>query len=135
MKNAVLDSYAIIAYLFKESGFAKVVSLLERGSEGEVRILMAAPNWAELRYILARRLGEEEWVRLRSKLMALPVEIVAADRSLAEKAGEFKATRKMSLADCFAAALARERDAAVYTGDPEFKEVQDDVEIVWIRAR
>lgn len=135
MKSAVLDSYAIIAYLFKETGFAKVVSLLEHGSEGEVRILMAAPNWAELRYILARRLGEAEWVTLRSKLMALPFEVVAADRLLAEKAGEFKATKKMSLADCFAAALAREHNAAVYTGDPEFKEVQDDIEIVWIGPR
>jgi predicted nucleic acid-binding protein len=38
----------------------------------------------------------------------------------------------MSLADCFAAALAIERKAEVYTGDPEFREVEKEVRIVWI---
>ena len=37
-----------------------------------------------------------------------------------------------SLADCFAAALPRERKALIYTGDPAFKQVQDDVEIAWL---
>jgi hypothetical protein len=40
----------------------------------------------------------------------------------------------MSLAACFAAALAQERKAIVYTGDPEFKEVEDDIEIAWLQA-
>jgi predicted nucleic acid-binding protein len=38
----------------------------------------------------------------------------------------------MSLADCFAAALARDRKASLYTGDPEFKAVEGEVKIVWI---
>ena len=36
----------------------------------------------------------------------------------------------MSLADCFAAASAMQRKAAVYTGDPEFREVEDEVKVV-----
>jgi predicted nucleic acid-binding protein len=32
--------------------------------------------------------------------------------------------KKMSLADCFAAALAKREKAEVYTGDPEFKTVE-----------
>jgi hypothetical protein len=35
--------------------------------------------------------------------------------------GEIKATRRMSLADCFAAALAKHERAEIYTGDPEFR--------------
>jgi hypothetical protein len=38
----------------------------------------------------------------------------------------------MSLADCFAAALAQQKQAAVYTGDPEFKAVEDEVKVVWL---
>ena len=50
-------------------------------------------------------------------------------------AGPAYASKKpMSLADCFAAALARERKAVLYTGDPEFKQVEDDVEIAWLQA-
>ena len=132
MKSSVLDSYALIAYLLKEPGYEKVVAVLERASIDNVKVLMCSPNWAELRYILARRLGEEEWESLRTKLLGLPIEVVDADRSLAEKAGKFKTTKRMSLADCFAAALAQEHKAAVYTGDPEFKEVEGEVEIVWL---
>ena len=35
----------------------------------------------------------------------------------------------MSLADCFAAALAQREHAAVYTGDPEFKAVAKNVKV------
>jgi predicted nucleic acid-binding protein len=38
----------------------------------------------------------------------------------------------MSLADCFAAALAKERTAEIYTGDPEFRAVENEIRIVWI---
>ena len=135
MKNAVLDSFAVICYLFKEPGFEKVLDLLERASTQDIEILMSAPNWAELRYILACRLGEDEWEKLRTKLLALRIDVLPADRSLAEKAGKLKTTKKMSLADCFAAALAEERKAPVYTGDPEFKQVQDTIEVVWLGSR
>jgi predicted nucleic acid-binding protein len=38
----------------------------------------------------------------------------------------------MSLADCFAAALAREKRADLYTGDPAFRSVEKDVKLVWL---
>ncbi|MHB8482981.1 MAG: hypothetical protein ACYDBV_09700 [Nitrospiria bacterium] len=43
-----------------------------------------------------------------------------------------KAFHKMSLADCFCAALAKEEGAEVYTGDPEFRSVEKDIKIVWL---
>ena len=134
MKSSVLDSFAVVAYLFQEPGSDKVVALLERATKENQKLLMCAPNWAEIRYIFARRLGEAEWQSLRTKLLALPIEIVDADRSLAENAGYFRTTKRMPLADCFAAALARERKAILYTGDPEFKEVEDDIEIAWLQT-
>ena len=94
MKSSVLDSYALIAYLLKEPGYEKVVGVLERASSEDVKVLMCSPNWAELRYILARRLGEGEWESLRTKLLGLPIEVVDADRLLAERAGKFKTDRK-----------------------------------------
>jgi len=51
---------------------------------------------------------------------------------LAELAGEIKASHKMSLADCFAAALAKQKKLEIYTGDPEFKEVEREVKVVWL---
>lgn len=132
MRTAILDSFAVLAYLFGEPGKDKVVGVLERAAESDQNTLMASPNWAEVRYQVERKAGAAGWESIREKLLALPIEVIAVDRALAETAGSIKAKRKMSLADCFAAALAKDRKGEVYTGDPEFKSVDGEVRIVWI---
>jgi uncharacterized protein len=49
-----------------------------------------------------------------------------------ESAAELKARHALSYAECFAAATAIKHEAAVVTGDPEFKKVEDLVAIEWI---
>ena len=128
----MLDGYAILAFLFRERGYQKVLEVLERSARADDTLLVAAPNWAEVRYVVERKVGAKRWGEARDKLLGLPLEVVPADRELAELAGELKATRKMSLADCFAAALAKQTRSEVYTGDPEFREVEKDVKVVWL---
>ena len=132
MKNAVLDSYALLAFLFKEEGHETVLALFEKVAESDQKLLMASPNWAEVRYMIERKIGADRWIEVKTKLLGLPLEIIAADQALAEAAGEIKAHHKMSLADCFAAALARQRKMEIYTGDPEFKAVEAEQKIVWL---
>jgi len=130
--SPVLDSYALLAFLFKETGHQKIVDVFERAAEDDDTALIAAPNWAEVRYIVQRKVGTERWSEVRSTILALPMQVVAADQVLAEAAGALKAAKQMSLADCFAVALAQQRQAAVYTGDPEFKAVTKEVKIIWL---
>jgi predicted nucleic acid-binding protein len=72
--------------------------------------------------------GAENIVR---EVAGMPVEIVGVgdDLALVRQAAIFKATRKMSYADCFAAALAKSRGAELVTGDREFKEVEKEIKI------
>lgn len=132
MKNTVLDSYAVLAFLFKEEGHDKVYALFEKAIDADKKLLFAAPNWAEVRYMVERKVGVAKWTEVRAKLLGLPIDIVSADQELAELAGEIKANHKMSLADCFAAALAKQKKAEIYTGDPEFKTVEAEQKIVWL---
>jgi PIN domain nuclease of toxin-antitoxin system len=132
LRRSVLDSYAVLAFLFKEKGHEKVVSVLEKAAESDKPLLIVAPNWAEVRYQVERKVGTEAWHRTREKLLGLPIEVVPADQELAEQAGGIKAHWKMSLADCFAAALAMARKADLYTGDPEFRAVVKEVSVVWL---
>ncbi len=132
MKRSVLDSYAILAFLFREKGHEKVLDLFEKAAQADQSLFIAAPNWAEVRYIVERKAESARWSEVRHKLLGLPLEVVAADQSLAELAGEIKATRRMSLADCFAAALAKQKKAEIYTGDPEFKSVEKDIKVMWL---
>mgnify|MGYP001161860283 CR=1 FL=1 len=133
MKSSVLDSYAVLAFLFQESGHEKVVTLFEKAAESDKSLLIAAPNWAEVRYMVERKVGIAQWLEARTKLLGLPIEIVPVDQELAEMAGEIKATKKMSLADCFAAALAKQRKSEIYTGNPEFRVVGSDLKIIWLQ--
>ena len=94
--------------------------------------MIAAPNWAEVRYIVERKVGLRNGFRCEPGSWALPLNIVPADQELSELAGELKVVKKMSLADCFAAALAKREKAEIYTGDPEFKTVKREIKVVWL---
>ena len=128
----MLDSYAVLAFLFQEKGHEKVLDLFEKAARADQVLFIAAPNWAEVRYMVERKVGAGRWNEVRHKLLGLPLEVVPADQVLAELAGEIKAAGKMSLADCFAAALARQKKADLYTGDLEFKAVEKDIKVVWL---
>ena len=132
MRSSVLDSYAVLAYLFRERGHEAVVALLEKAAESGRNAFISAPNWAEVRYQVQRKTTEAKWDEVREKLLALPIEVIAATQEIAEAAGAIKADKKMSLADCFAAALAKAHKADLYTGDLEFKAVEHEIKIVWI---
>ncbi|MEY4200495.1 MAG: hypothetical protein RLZZ265_2235, partial [Verrucomicrobiota bacterium] len=68
-------------------------------------------------------------------LATLPIDVVGVgdDLKLARLAAQFKATHKMSLADAFAAALAKEKKAELVTGDPEFKALEKEIKIHWLK--
>lgn len=133
MRSSVLDSYAVLAFLFQESGYEKVAALFEKAAESDKTLVIAAPNWAEVRHMIERKVGLAQWREARARLLGLPIEIIPVDQDLAEMAGEIKATKKMSLADCFAAALAKQQKAEIYTGDPEFRAVESELKIIWLQ--
>jgi predicted nucleic acid-binding protein len=66
-------------------------------------------------------------------LSRMPIELVDADLHLAQQAAIYKATNKMSYADAFAAALAKIKNAELVTGDPEFKALEKEIKINWLK--
>ncbi len=132
MTATVLDSYALLAFLRGEDGGGKVRQLLERASERGQPLHMTEVNYAEVKYIVMRKDGPQRWASIAADLPALPLEFHPITRVLADIAADFKAQYKMSLADAFAAALAKEKKAELVTGDPEFKPLEREVKIRWI---
>lgn len=128
----VLDSFALVAYFRDESGAGRVQQLLEKAAERDRPLLMTEVSYAETKYMLIRKEGREVWAACAEALEALPILFVPADRRLADLAAEFKARFKLSLADAFAAALARDKKAELVTGDPEFKVLEKELKIVWL---
>jgi predicted nucleic acid-binding protein len=71
------------------------------------------------------------------EIAGMRIELVPVDTDdleLVRQAAHFKATKKMSYADCFAAAVAKIQNAELVTGDSEFKVVESELKkIRWLR--
>ncbi len=131
--RVVLDSFALLAFFRGEAGEEKVAALLERAGLRDEPVHMTEVNYAEVKYIVIRKDGKGRWDEIAGELPALPIEFHPATRSLADFATEFKARYKLSLADAFAAALAKELKAELVTGDPEFKALEKLIKITWLK--
>lgn len=134
MAVRVLDSFALVAYFRGEPCGEPVRDLLHKAALNGVPLLMTEVNYAEVNYMIVRKDGAEAWAMAAKVLETLPIEFYPATRSLAAIAAGFKARISFSLADAFAAALAVEKKAELVTGDPEFKAVEKEIRIVWLRS-
>lgn len=134
MKAAVrvLDSYSLIAYIEGEAGKDTVIEAFRSARDSGKPLFLSVVNWGEVYYITLRETGQERADEVAHLISTLPIQLVPADLELAEHAALFKASKKMSYADCFAAALAKLRKAELVTGDKEFKQVEGEVKILWL---
>jgi len=132
MPAKVLDSFALVAYFRGEPGAEPVKAMLEKAADTEKPLLMTEVNYAEVKYIVIRKDGRRAWEEAARILPTLPIEFHPATRSLADQAADVKSRCRLSLADAFSVALAREKKAELVTGDPEFKEVESEIKIRWL---
>lgn len=131
-KEIVFDSWSVLAYFEDEPAGQKVADIIADARENGIPTKMTVVNIGEVWYILARRMSPAEADSSIAELRQLGIEFVDADWKLANEAARFKSKNKMSFADCFAAALAKENKADLVTGDQEFKQVEDEVRMLWV---
>lgn len=131
-KGFVLDSWAVLAYLGDEAASQEAAELIANAHEQRTPMYMSSVNAGEVWYIVAREVSEADADKAIADLVRLGIELIDTDWPLTRSAAAFKANHRMSYADCFAAALAKERRCALVTGDPEFKQIESEVSIRWL---
>ncbi|MGH8528809.1 MAG: type II toxin-antitoxin system VapC family toxin [Nevskiales bacterium] len=131
-RGIVLDSWAVLAYLEDESSGQAVADLIADAHKDGIPLLLSVVNAGEVWYIIAREVSQAEADKAITDLRQLGVEFVDVTWPLARAAGLFKTRGKMSYADCFAAALAKEKKTELLTGDKEFKQVEGEIKIHWV---
>ena len=134
MPGSVLDSFALITYFRDEAGADKVEALLHNAAIRHEPLHMTEVNYAEVQI----HHYSQEWNdgmgigRCPPCLAANYVHPVT--RELADTAARLKAAHRISLADAFAAALAKHCKCELVTGDREFKAVENDLKkIRWLK--
>ncbi len=131
-KDKVLDSYALLAYFEGEEAGLKVRDILKDAAEHDRELWLSVINWGEVLYVIERKAGKEKRDDIARLMTQMHLRIVDADQELTMLAASYKAKGRISYADCFAAALAKQKKAELVTGDKEFKEIETEVKINWI---
>lgn len=136
MATMVLDAHALMVLFNDESGADEVEKILLKAETGNPRLLMSVINWGEIYYSIMRGASQELADSKSHEIAGMRIELIpvdARDLELIRQAAIFKATRRMSYADCFAAALAKTQNAELVTGDREFKVVEKELKkIRWL---
>ena len=135
MAVKVLDSHALLTFFQDEAGAEEVERLLARAESAGPRLLLSVVNWGEVYYSTMRKISQQAAEEKAREIAALPIEVipVEADLELVRQAAIYKAGGKLAYADAFAAALAKLRNAELVTGDPDFKQVEDEIKIRWLK--
>src|SRR5262245_65032821 len=136
MATMVLDAHALMVLFNDEPGAGEVEKILLKAESGNPRLLMSVINWGEIYYSIMRGASQELADSKSHEIAGMRIELIpvdARDLELIRQAAIFKATKKMSYADCFAAALAKTQEAELVTGDREFKVVEKELKkIKWL---
>jgi predicted nucleic acid-binding protein len=133
MKTTVLDASALLAMFFGEPGMEQMRDLFHKASEADRPVFISAVNWAEVLYKMERKHGKAGLDTARQFEHTTPLEAVPVDRELAETAALLKNEHHLGLADAFAAALAKSKKAELVTADLEFKSVEKEIKINWLK--
>ncbi len=122
----------MLAYLGGEPGHQRVDELLRAGAAGKVELYLCLINYGEVLYIIERERGLTPTLLAIAAIDQLPLEVVEANRELTFAAAQVKASFALACADCFAVALAQELQGVVVTGNPEFGQVSQVVDVEWL---
>jgi len=136
----VFDTEAIIAFLYNEPGHEAVAELLDEVFTGDADGFLTETNASEVFYLVARFEGVDD-VPTDASLREADRDIRALERQGLELeaadwrlAAEVKADGSISLADAYAVALARERDATLVAGaDDDFDELRVEIDLYRFR--
>lgn len=134
MKTIVLDASALLALLFDEPGAEKIENLFNQAAEADKPMLISAVNWAEVLYKMQSKHGKQGFEGARRFELTMPLDAVPVDRELAETAASLKSEHGLGLADAFAAALAKQKKAELVTADTEFKPLEKEIKINWLKC-
>jgi predicted nucleic acid-binding protein len=122
-----------MAFLEDEPAGETVGNIIADAHDQGIPLMMTTVNAGEVWYILACEISESAADQSIKDILELGIQFKDADWKLANQAARFKAMKKMSFADCFAAALAvHQKGSMLLTGDKEFKQVEEYVKIHWL---
>jgi len=133
MQIFTLDSLPVLRFFRRQPGWETIDRILEDARIAGKRLPMSAINWGEVYYTILRDEGRETLEIVNRRISRSAIEIVVPTIENIRQAAKMKSRGGISYADCFAGALALERDIPVLTDDIEFERlIPFAVKIEWL---
>ena len=121
-----------MAYLKGEPSVTRIIDIIADAHDRGDSLLMSVVNVGEVWYTIASRANSESADSAIKIIRSLGIEFIEVDWPTTQIAARYKALGGISYADCFAAALAKNHKATLLTGDREFQQLENEIEIVWL---
>jgi len=128
--NFVFDTTAVITFLENEDGADIVEGLLDKAESGEINIFLSFVTYTEIYYITIQKRGKALAVERVESLELFPVKRIESNAIIGKLAGEFKAACRISFADAWVAALAKDKNATLVHKDPEFECLENQIKVL-----
>lgn len=132
MKNIVLDTWPLIAFFEEQPAASKVETILQESRESGQNLILSLVNAGEVWYTVARAHSAEDADMVIEEIHQLRIRMEPISWDLTKTAARFKVGGGISYADCFAAALSKSKNAPLVTGDREFEQLENEIEIIWV---
>jgi predicted nucleic acid-binding protein len=130
-KCIVLDASALMDFFEDRPGAQTVEALIASAAQGQSELLMNVVSWGEVYYSVHRAQGPATAQKIIAEIAQLPIDLIPATYDLTKQAAEFHARHQLPYADCFAAALAVDRQATLATSDKHFARVETQLRLLW----
>lgn len=124
MKSYLLDTSALLTLRDDEPGADRVADLLRQAQAGKVRCCGCFITLMEVLYRVWKDEGEPAGRLAYEQCLSLPMDWLHESDSLLVAAAEVKARHRLSLADAWIAAAARQEAATLVHKDPEFAAIK-----------
>ncbi len=132
MQDIVFDAWPLMALFDNEPAAPDIEDIINHADIDGQQLTITVINLGEIWYNYARIFSESFADELMEKIKTLNFSITPVDWEIANIAARFKVGGGISYADCFSAALAKSRNAPLVTGDREFEQLENEIEIIWV---
>jgi len=133
----VLDSCALLAYVYKETGADVVKSIFNQADKNDVMLYMNKLNLFESYYDIRRSEGTQQAEDFYSMILMSSIQIIDGISDFVfREAGRIKTSYKISLADSIALGQTSILKASILTSDHhEFDVIEknEEIKFAWIR--
>ncbi len=125
----LLDTSALLTFSGDEPGADAVGSWLAKGRRGEVQLYVCFLSVMEAGYKAYQARGEDGLAMLLASFHQLPVTRVDVSDELIALAARMKGMYRLSLADAWVLATAKQLHATLVHKDPEFEQAAVEVQL------